>query len=64
MPVDDPGMIDKTLLISGIPDEIIDDLGSYRSSTICRGELMQGLVSFQADQSRSAAAPQRISGRN
>ncbi|WP_426624797.1 hypothetical protein ACPPVW_01505 [Leifsonia sp. McL0607] len=57
-------MIDKTLLISGIPDEIIDDLGSYRSSTICRGELMQGLVSFQADQSRSAAAPQRISGRN
>ncbi|MCI0156162.1 type II toxin-antitoxin system VapC family toxin [Leifsonia shinshuensis] len=52
-------MLDTSVLISGIPDHIIDELGSYRSSTVCRGELMQGLFSFQADPRRKAAASQR-----
>jgi predicted nucleic acid-binding protein len=52
-------MLDTSLLISGFPDDVIDDIGSYRSSTICRGELVQGLVSFRADPRRKAAATQR-----
>lgn len=53
------GMLDTSLLISGMPDDVIDEIDSYRSSTICRGELVQGLVSFQADPRRTAAASQR-----
>ena len=52
-------MLDTSLLISGLPADVIDDIGSYRSSTICRGELAQGMVSFQADPRRKAAASQR-----
>ncbi|MFF2054024.1 hypothetical protein ACFVU2_20635 [Leifsonia sp. NPDC058194] len=31
------GMLDTSILISGLPDEVIDEIDAYRSSTICRG---------------------------
>lgn len=53
------GMLDTSVLIGGIPSEVIDDIGSYRSSMICRGELAQGLSAFEADRRRTTAAGQR-----
>ncbi|UAJ78417.1 type II toxin-antitoxin system VapC family toxin [Leifsonia sp. ZF2019] len=53
------GMLDTSILISGLPDEVIDEIDAYRSSTICRGELIQGLVAFRSDPRREAAAAQR-----
>ncbi|MEN2737043.1 PIN domain-containing protein [Microbacterium sp. X-17] len=53
------GMLDTSILISGLPSEVIDDIGAYRSSMICRGELAQGLVVFRGDRRHHAAASQR-----
>lgn len=53
------GMLDTSVLISGLPDDVVDDIDAYRSSMICRGELIQGLVAFRSDQRRQAAAGQR-----
>ncbi|CAM5349818.1 type II toxin-antitoxin system VapC family toxin [Leifsonia shinshuensis] len=53
------GMLDTSVLVSGLPAEVVDDLGSYRSSMICRGELVQGLAVFRADARRKSAADQR-----
>ncbi|QNE37418.1 type II toxin-antitoxin system VapC family toxin [Leifsonia shinshuensis] len=53
------GMLDTSVLVSGLPTDVVDDLGSYRSSMICRGELVQGLVVFRGDARRRSAADQR-----
>lgn len=53
------GMLDTSLLISGLPDDVVDRIDAYHSSMICRGELIQGLVAFRSDQRRQAAARQR-----
>lgn len=53
------GMLDTSVLISGLPDDVVDRIDAYRSSMICRGELIQGLVAFRSDQRRQAAAGQR-----
>ncbi|WP_025158604.1 type II toxin-antitoxin system VapC family toxin [Leifsonia aquatica] len=53
------GMLDTSILISGLPDDVIDEIDAYRSSMVCRGELIQGLVAFRSDPHREAAAAQR-----
>jgi predicted nucleic acid-binding protein len=53
------GMLDTSVLISGLPDAVVDDITTYRASMVCRGELIQGLVAFRSDPRRQAAAMQR-----
>ncbi|TAM71838.1 MAG: PIN domain-containing protein [Microbacteriaceae bacterium] len=42
-------MLDTSVIIQGIPEDIIDDIENYCSSAIVRAELMHGLYSFVND---------------
>lgn len=46
------GLIDTSVLAAGIPAGIVSEIEEYCSSTICRGELMQGLNAFKAAPTR------------
>lgn len=41
-------VLDSSALISGLPDEVLDDLEHYASSMIVRAELAFGLHAFRA----------------
>ncbi|MEO7017291.1 MAG: PIN domain-containing protein [Leifsonia sp.] len=47
-------MLDTSVLISGVPEEIVDRIEDYCSSMICRAELAHGLAAFEKDASRFA----------
>jgi predicted nucleic acid-binding protein len=47
-------MLDTSALISGLPEETIDNIEDYCSSMICRAELAQGLAAFEKDAARFA----------
>ncbi|MDN4615873.1 PIN domain-containing protein [Leifsonia sp. F6_8S_P_1B] len=49
-----PALLDTSVLISGLSEEMIDRIELYRSSMICRAELAQGLAAFEKDPSRFA----------
>lgn len=52
-------MLDTSVLVSGLPDHVIEAIEDYCSSMICRAELAQGLAAFSADPARRAQAAQR-----
>ncbi len=53
------GLIDTSILIAGIPAAVVNDIESYCSSAVCRGELVQGLHAFRADPARQHVAGRR-----
>ena len=53
------GLVDTSILVGSIPADIIDNIDRYCSSTICRGELVQGLRVFRADPARQHIASSR-----
>ncbi len=46
------GLLDTSVLVAGIPAEIIATIEDYCSSAVCRGELVQGLHAFRGEPSR------------
>lgn len=52
-------MVDTSVLIAGMPEDIIREIEYYCSSTICRGELAHGLFTFQRDPAREREANAR-----
>lgn len=52
-------MIDTSVLISGLPAPLINEIESYCSSMICRAELVRGLISFTVDPAKRAQAAAR-----
>ena len=47
-------MLETSVLISGLPEEVIDSIEEYCSSIICRAELAQGLAAFEKDPAKFA----------
>jgi len=52
-------MIDTSVLIAGLPAEIIGEIENYCSSMICRAELARGLYAYEADPAKRRQAATR-----
>jgi predicted nucleic acid-binding protein len=52
-------MLDTSVMVAGIPADIIEEIEEYCSSTICRAELTRGLTSFESDETRHQQASAR-----
>lgn len=50
----EPALLDTSVLISGLSEEMVNRIEVYRSSMICRAELAQGLAAFENDPARFA----------